>query len=65
VRLLSYVRGRNLAGKPATVRTFQQHIHCKLKAAEVREMVAQLIQIGQLRPEADGTLFVIAKPAES
>ena len=45
-RLINYVRARNLIGKPATVRTFQQHIRCKLKAAEVREMVAQLVQIG-------------------
>ena len=63
-RLISYVRGRNLIGKPATTRTFQQHIRCKLKAAEVREMVTQLIQIGHLQQEADGTLVMVAKPAE-
>ena len=59
-----YVRGRNLIGKPATTRTFQQHIRCKLKAAEVREMVTQLIQSGHLQQEADGTLVMVAKPAE-
>ena len=48
-RLISYVRARNLTGDPATVRTFQQHIRCRLKAADVREMVTQLIQIGQLQ----------------
>ena len=63
-RLISYVRGRNLIGKPATTRTFQQHIRCKLKATEVREMVTQLIQIGHLQQEADGTLVMVAKPAE-
>jgi len=47
-RLLSYVRARNLESKPATVRGFQQHIRCALKAAEVRDMVAQLVQTGYL-----------------
>jgi hypothetical protein len=63
-RITDYVRGRNMVGKRATVRTFQQHIRCKLKATEVREMIAQLVQIGHLHQEADGTLAVIAKPAE-
>jgi hypothetical protein len=63
-RLINYVRARNLIGKSATVRTFQQHIQCKLKAAEVREMVAQLVQIGHLQQQADGTLVLVAKPTE-
>jgi hypothetical protein len=63
-RLLNYVRARNLIGKPATVRGFQQHIRCKLKAAEVREMVAQLVQIGQLQQQVDGTLVLVVKPTE-
>jgi hypothetical protein len=46
------------------VRTFQQHIRCRLKAADVREMIAQLIQIGQLQQQPDGTLVLVAKPLE-
>jgi uncharacterized protein DUF3987/bifunctional DNA primase/polymerase-like protein len=63
-RLISYVRARNLVGKPATIRTFQQHIRCKLKATDVREMIAQLTQIGQLQQQSDGTLTVVANPSE-
>ena len=60
-----YVRGRNLTGKPANMRTFQQHIRCKLKATEVREMVAQLVQIGELEQGTGGALVLIASPEES
>jgi hypothetical protein len=63
-RLISYVRARNLAGKPATARTFQQHIQCRLKAADAREMIAQLIQVGQLQQQPDGTLVLVANPSE-
>jgi hypothetical protein len=63
-RLISYVRARNLTGDPATVRTFQQHIRCRLKAADVHEMITQLIQIGQLQRQPDGTLVLVAKPLE-
>jgi hypothetical protein len=64
-RLKGYVRSRNMTGKPANIRTFQQHIRCKLKAAEVRDMVAQLIQIGELEQGTDGALVLIASPEES
>ena len=63
-RLINHVRARSLSGDPATVRTFQQHIRCKLKAAEVQEMVAQLIQIGHLQRQPDGSLVLVAKPLE-
>ena len=61
---IGYVRARNLASRPATVRTFQQHIHCRLKAAEVREMITQLIQVGQLQQQPDGTLVLVINPSE-
>jgi hypothetical protein len=64
-RLRGYVRSRNMTGKPANIRTFQQHIRCKLKAAEVRDMVAQLIQIGELEQGTGGALVLIASPEES
>jgi len=63
-RLISYIRARNLLGKPATVRTFQQHIRCGLKAKDVREIIADLVQTGQLQQQLDGTLITVAKPNE-
>jgi hypothetical protein len=63
-RVISYVRARNLTGDAATARTFQQHIRCRLKATEVREMIAQLIQIGQLQQQPDGTLVLVTIPSE-
>jgi hypothetical protein len=47
---------------PATVRTFQQHIRRRLKAADVRQMIAHLVQIGQLQQQPDGTLVLVARP---
>src|SRR5262249_46432674 len=53
-RLINYVRTRGLLGKSATVRTFQQHIRCGLKARDVREMIAEMVQTGQLQQQPDG-----------
>src|SRR5262249_15754891 len=63
-RLINYVRVRSMLGKSSTIRTFQQHIRCGLKARDVREIVADLVQIGQLQQQPDGTLIAIARPNE-
>jgi hypothetical protein len=55
-RLLNFVRARNLDGKPANVRSFQQHIRCALKAVEVRDMIAQLVQTQYLEQQPNGEL---------
>jgi hypothetical protein len=63
-RLLNYVRARNLDGKPANVRSFQQHIRCALKAAEVRDLIAQAIQTGYLEQQPNGELAFKQKLTE-
>src|SRR5215471_20892349 len=63
-RLINYVRTRGLLSKSATVRTFQQHIRCGLKAKEIREIIAELVQTDQLKQEPDGTLVTVARPKE-
>ena len=63
-RVINYVRARSVLGKSSTIRTFQQHIRCGLKARDVREIVADLVQIGQLQQQPDGTLITIARPNE-
>jgi hypothetical protein len=60
-RLINYVRARSVLGKSATVRTFQQHIRCGLRAKDIREIVAEMVQTGQLQQQPDGTLITIAK----
>src|SRR5262249_48473325 len=60
-RLLNYIRARNLEGKLANARTFQQHIRCALKAAEVRDMIAQLIYTCHLEQRPDGSLHCITE----
>jgi hypothetical protein len=63
-RLIGHIHTRALAGKAATVRTFQQHIRCRLKARDVREIIAELAQSGQLQQRPDGTLATVARPTE-
>jgi hypothetical protein len=63
-RLLNYVRARNLDGKPANVRSFQQHIRCALKAAEVRNLIAQATQTGYLEQQPNGELVFKQKLTE-
>jgi hypothetical protein len=63
-RLINYVRARSMLGKSATVRTFQQHIRCGLRAKEIREIIAELVQTGQLQQQPDGTLIAIVQPYE-
>src|SRR5262249_774065 len=63
-RLINFVCARNLDGKPANVRAFQQHIRCKLKATEVRDMVAQLVQTQYLEQQSDGELVCTQKSME-
>ena len=63
-RLINCVRARSLLGKSATVRTFQQHIRCGLRAKEIREIIAEMVQTDQLQQQPDGTLITVARPNE-
>src|SRR5215471_1651840 len=63
-RLFNYIRACNLTNKKATVRSFQQRIRGALKTKEIREIVAEMVGLGLLQQDRDGTLTIVANTDE-
>jgi bifunctional DNA primase/polymerase-like protein/uncharacterized protein DUF3987 len=63
-RLFNYVRACSLTNKPATIRIFQQRVRGALKAKEIQEIVAEMVGLGLLQQDQDGTLTVVANTDE-